>query len=82
MNCSLLEDDEYSEEMSKMISLWLEEGYKDLPDHLSTWDWLKYNIRVFSIRCSKKRVKQKNDREAYLENECSKAKGKFEAYPN
>ena len=26
MNCSLLEDDAYSDEISKMIPLWLEEG--------------------------------------------------------
>ena len=49
MKCSLLEDDEYVEAISKMIPDWVEEGRKELSNHRCVWDWLKYNIRVFSI---------------------------------
>ena len=50
MNCSLLDDEEYVEAISKMIPDWVEEGLKELSNHRCVWDWLKYNIRVFSIK--------------------------------
>lgn len=46
--CSLLDDDDYVEAMSKMIPGWVEEGRRELSDHRGVWDWLKYNIRIFS----------------------------------
>ena len=54
MNCSLLDDD-YVEAISKMIPVWVEEGRRELSGHRCVWDWLKYNIRIFSIQHSKKK---------------------------
>ena len=58
MHCSLLDDDDYVEAISKMIPAWVEEGRRELSNHRCVWDWLKYNIRNFSIQHSKIRAKQ------------------------
>ena len=57
MNCSLLNDVDYAEAISKMIPVWVEEGRRELSGHRCVWDWLKYNIRIFWIPHSKKKSK-------------------------
>jgi len=49
MNCALLEDDQYLNNIISKIPVWLAEGYKDLSDNRNIWDWLKYNIRAHAI---------------------------------
>ena len=78
MNCSLLDDDDYVEAISKMIPAWVEEGRRELWDHRSVWDWLKYNIRNFSIQHSQKKSKKIKEREMNLQNKYNKAKQRFE----
>ena len=63
MNCSLLEDDEYVNSVNQMLSLWAAEGRKELSDSRSVWDWIKYNIRAHAINYSKKKVKERNEKE-------------------
>ena len=46
MNCSLLDDEDYVNDITEKIPIWLAEGRKDLSDSRSIWDWLKYNIRA------------------------------------
>ena len=46
MNCALLEDDDYINDVSSKIPIWLAQGHKDLSDDRVIWDWLKYNIRA------------------------------------
>ena len=58
MNCALLEDDRYVDNIKS-------EGYKNLSGNRNIWDWLKYNIRAlmqFSTqnRGQKKRVEKEN----------------------
>ena len=78
MNCSLLDDDDYVEAISKMIPAWVEEGRRELSNHRCVWDWLKYNIRNFSIQHSKKKSKTMKEREMNLQNKYNKAKQRFE----
>ena len=49
MNCSLLDDEDYVNDITEKIPIWLAEGRKDLSDSRSIWDWLKYNIRAHTI---------------------------------
>ena len=50
MNCALLEDDRYVDDIKSKIPVWLAEGYEDLSDNRNIWDWLKYNIRAHAIQ--------------------------------
>ena len=59
MNCALLEDDLYVDDIKSKIPVWLAEGYKDLSDNRNIWDWVKYNIRAHAIQYSKHRAKER-----------------------
>ena len=82
MNCALLEDDRYVDNVKSKIPVWLAEGYKDLSDNRNIWDWLKYNIRAHAIQHSKRRAKERNEIENYLQEEYSIAKIEFKKDPN
>ena len=45
------------------------------------WDWLKYNIRAYVKQHSKRRARERNEKENRLEEEYAKAKQVFEADP-
>ena len=57
MNCSLLDDEEYEEDIARMIPLWTAEGQKEFTDNRMIWDWIKYNIRALAIQYSKRKAK-------------------------
>ena len=78
MNCSLLDDGDYVEAISKMTPVWVEEIRKELLNHRCVWDWLNYDIRIFSIQHSKNKSKTIKEREMNLQNKYNKAKQKFE----
>ena len=82
MNCALLEDDRYVEDVASKIPVWLAEGYKDLSDKRNIWDWLKYNIRAHAIQHLKQRAKERIEKENHLQEKYSKAKMEFERDPN
>ena len=82
MNCSLLDDEEYEEDMARMIPLWTAEGQKEFTDNRMIWDWVKYNIRAHAIQYSKRKAKERVKKELDLQEELSKAKGKLENNPN
>ena len=82
MNCALLEDDCYVDDLKSKIPVWLAEGYKDLSDNRNIWDWLKYNIRAHAIQHSKCRAKERIEKENHLQEKYSKAKMEFERDPN
>ena len=62
MNCALLEDDDYINDVSSKIPIWLAQGRKDLSDDRVIWDWLKYNIRAHAKQHSKRRAKESNEK--------------------
>ena len=74
LNCSLLADDAYVNSVTKLLPVWAAEGRKELTDHRSVWDWIKYNIRAHAINFSKRKSKERNEKEKTLQEELSKAK--------
>ena len=81
MNCSLLDDDDYINDITVKIPVWLAEGYKELSDNRNIWDWIKYNIRINAIQHSKRRAKEGNDEENTLQNDYVKAKQNVDLDP-
>ena len=82
LNCSLLADDAYVNSVTDLLPIWVAEGRKELSDHRSVWDWIKYNIRAHAINFSKKKSKERNEKEKTLEEELSKAKEELEMTPS
>ena len=66
MNCALLEDDRYGEDIQSKIPVWLAEGYKHFSDNRNIWDWLKYNIIAHAIQHSKHMAKERIEKENHL----------------
>ena len=81
MNCSLLDDEEYVNNVTEFIPIWIAEGRKELSDDRIVWDWLKYNIRVHAMHFSQRKAKERNEMENNLQNELNKAKRVFENNP-
>jgi len=82
VNRSVLNDEDYVNDITEKIPIWLVEGHKDLSDRRSIWDWLKYNIRAHTIELSKRNARERNEREQNLQEEYAKAKCIFETDPN
>ena len=82
MNCSLLDDEEYVNDLTEKIPVWIAEGREQLSDDRCVWDWIKYNIRDHAIFHSKRRGKQMNEKETKIQNELKKAKQAFENNPS
>ena len=81
MNCSLLEDD-YINDITVKIPAWLAEGYKELSDNRNIWDWITYNIRINATQHSKRKAKERSDKENTLQNDYAKAKQNVDLDPN
>ena len=82
MNCTLLDDEEYVNNITEKIPIWLAESRNELSDNRSIWDWLKYNIRVYTIQFSKRKAWERNEREKSLQEEYVKVQHNFEKEPN
>ena len=67
MNCSLLDDEEYVNVITESIPIWLAQGHKDLSDYRCIWDWLKYNVRAYTIQYSKKKARERKEKEKRLQ---------------
>ena len=79
MNCSLLDDEDYVNDISEKIPIWLAEGFEELLDSRSIW--LKYNIRAHTIQYSKRRARERKEGEQNLQEEYDEAKFIFETDP-
>ena len=83
MNCSILKDDEYVNNVTEMLRpLWTAEGRKELSDSRNVWDWIKYYIRAHAINYSKKKAKDRNVTELNLQDDLRKAKQEYETTPS
>ena len=51
-------------------------------DNLNIWDWIKYNIRINAIQHSKRKAKERNEKEKPLQNVYAKAKQNVDLDPN
>jgi len=58
-SCSMLDDEDYEEDITRMIPHWIAEGQKEFSDNRMIWDWIKYmyNIRAHAIQYSKRKAK-------------------------
>ena len=65
MNTSMLNDAAYVEEVKKKILIWREEA-KEISDKRVIWDWIKYNVRLFSIDYSKRCAKANREEEEMM----------------
>ena len=74
-------DDAYVNSVTELLPVWAAEGRKELTDHRSVWDWIKYNIRAHAINFSKRKSKERNEKEKTQE-ELSKAKEEFDMTPS
>ena len=81
LNCSLLDDEDYVKDIEERIPVWLAEGRDELSQSRSVWDWLKYNIRIHTLQYSKRKARERNEREKILQEKYTKAKNIFEADP-
>ena len=75
-------DDAYVNSVTELLPIWAAEGRKELSDHRSVWDWIKYNIRAHAINFSKRKSKERNEKEKTLQEELSKAKEELEMTPS
>ena len=67
-NNSLIENEEYVLQMKTFILDTLNELFNEnIPDNQVKWEYLKYNIRKYTIKFSKKLAKNKNKKIADLE---------------
>ena len=66
MNCSILEEESYINDITQKIPIWVAEGQKDFADNRTTWEWIKYNVRALAIQYSKRRAKEKSGKEKCL----------------
>ena len=67
MNVSLLEDENYLNELKNNLPQWKTTGINNLSDKRSIWDWLKYKIRNHAIYYSKQIATERNAREKLLQ---------------
>ena len=69
-NNSLTSNDEYAEKMKNQISETVRMLDQDkITDKHLRWEFLKYEIRKFTINVSKKFVKEENEDRNFLEKE-------------
>ena len=78
----LLDDEEYVNVITESIPIWLAQGHKDLSDYRCIWDWLKYNLRAYSIQYSEKKARERKEKEKRLQEQHTNAKCNFETNPN
>jgi len=52
MNTSLLSDEKFVQLMKTNLEVWKEEATEFI-DIRVAWDWIKYNVRLFSMQYSK-----------------------------
>ena len=93
LNTALLGNEECKNMINDKLPIWLEEA-KDLKDHRSIWDWIKFNIRTDSIIFSKQlsKIRQKREEEltckykeslaAFQDNPCDNTRTTMESCKN
>lgn len=66
--------------MQEKLVMWKEEG-KEFSDKRVAWDWVKYNVRLFSIQESKSRAKVRREEENTLQKSLQEAQINFQRQP-
>ena len=81
MNLSLLKDNSFVERMKEKLVMWKEEG-KEFLDKRMAWDWVKYNVHLFSIQESNNWVEVKREEEEIIQKKLQEAQINFPQNPN
>ena len=66
MNCSILDDEDYIQDITLKIPAWITDSEKASSDSRIIWEWIKYNIRAHVIQHSKRRAKERSELESVL----------------
>jgi len=77
MNTSLLSDEKVIQSMAMNLEIWKEEG-KEFSDMRVVWDWIKYNVHLFSMQYSKELARTKREKEESLQKKLQAAQIQFE----
>ena len=78
MNVSLLQDENYLNELKNNFPKWKTTGTNNLSDKRSIWDWLKYKIRNHAISYSKQKGRERNAKEKLLQTTYEEAAKRYE----
>ena len=68
-----------SQLMETNLEVWKEEG-KEFSDIRVAWDWIKYNVRLFSVQYSKGLARIKREKEQSLQKKLQAAQIKSTKY--
>ena len=82
MNCSILDDKDYIQDITLKIPAWIADGEKASSDNRIIWEWIKYNIHVHAIQYSKRRTKERSELESVLQNDYTIEGEKYESDPS
>ena len=78
MNVSLLDDENYLEQLRINIPKWKQERENELSDKRCVWDCIKYNIRLHAISYPKVKSKLRYEKEQRIQRELEEANRLFE----
>jgi len=62
MNTSILSDENFIQLMKTNLEIWKGEG-KEFSDMRVAWDWIKYNVRLFSMQYSKELARTRREKD-------------------
>ena len=80
MNTSLLPDENFGQKMKEKLDQW-KTGGEEFSDVRVVWDWIKCNVRLFTINYSKEVAKTKREREEKLQRTLQIAQEQFQQTP-
>ena len=82
LNCSLLNDKEYVNELNLLLPTWLRKGNRELSELQSVWDWVKYNVKKYSRLYSMNKFKQRHLEEQHLNRQFQEATAAYQNCPS
>ena len=82
LNCSLLNDKEYVNELNLLLPTWIQEGKQVLGDPQSIWDWVKYRVKKYSRWYSINKCKLQNLEEQQLNRQFQVAATTYQNCPS
>ena len=82
LNCSLLNDKQYVDDVNLLFPAWFQKGKQELSDPRSVWDWVKYNVKKYSRQYSMSKSRQRKLEEWQLNREFQEASFVFQNNPS
>ena len=82
MNVSLLQDENYLNELKSNFPEWKTTGTNNLSNKRSIWEWLKYKIRNQAFSYSKQKARERHAREKLLQTTYEEAAKRYEEDPS